>query len=127
MLMSGIDITGQKRWGIIGDGQLARMLALAAYPLGIRPVVLTGDQSSPAGQVCPLIVRGHPGSRDDLHTLLSQVDGAIIESEFVNCDALEATGLADKVVPSLKSIRLLQNKLSQKKLLNELSPNPAQY
>ena len=47
------DITGQKKWGIIGDGQLARMLALDAYPLGVRPVVLTGDSSSPAGQVAP--------------------------------------------------------------------------
>jgi len=114
------DITGQKRWGIIGDGQLARMLALNAIPLGIRPVVLTGDSSSPAGQVSPLIVRGHIDSRDDLHSLLSQVDGAIIESEFINCDALEATGLGEKVIPSISSIRVLQNKLEQKKLLRRL-------
>ena len=115
------DITGQKRWGILGDGQLARMLALSAPPLGIRPVVLTGDSSSPAGQVSPLIVRGHMDSRDDLHGLLSQVDGAIIESEFINCDALEATGLSDKVVPALSVIRVLQNKLEQKKLLREIN------
>ena len=115
------DITGQKKWGIIGDGQLARMLALEAYPLGIRSVILTGDSSSPAGQVSPLIVRGHVESRDDLHALLSQVDGAVIESEFVNCDALEATGLASKVVPSLSVIRTLQNKLTQKKLLDSLA------
>ena len=111
------DITGQKRWGIIGDGQLARMLALDAYALGIRPVVLTGDSSSPAGQVTPLIVRGHVDSLEDLHALLSQVDGAIIESEFVDCDAIEATGLADKVYPRVSAIRILQNKLEQKKLL----------
>ena len=114
------DITAQKRWGIIGDGQLARMLAMEAYPLGIRSVILTGDASSPAGQVSPLIVRGHVESRDDLHALLSQVDGAIIESEFVNCDALEATGLASKVIPSVSVIRTLQNKLTQKKLLNTI-------
>ena len=114
------DITQQQRWGILGDGQLARMLALAAYPLGVRPVVLTGDPSSSAGQVSPLIVRGHVDSRDDLHAILSQVDGAVIESEFVDCDAIEATGLADKVNPPLSCIRVLQNKLEQKKLLNHL-------
>jgi len=115
------DITGQKRWGILGDGQLARMLALNAPPLGVRPVVLTGDSSSPAGQVSPLIVRGHMDSRDDLHGLLSQVDGAIIESEFINCDALEATGLSDRVTPAIAVIRVLQNKLEQKKLLRKLN------
>lgn len=115
------DITQQQRWGILGDGQLARMLALAAYPLGIRPVVLTGDPSSPAGQVSPLIVRGHIDSRDDLHAILSQVDGAVIESEFVDCDAIEATGLANKIYPSISAIRVLQNKLEQKKLLMELN------
>lgn len=121
------DITGQKKWGIIGDGQLARMLALEAYPLGIRPVVLTGDASSPAGQVAPLQVRGHVDNRDDLHALLSQVDGAVIESEFVNCDALEATGLSDKVFPRVSVIRVLQNKLEQKKLLLTLGIDSSKF
>ncbi len=114
------DITKQQRWGILGDGQLARMLAMAAYPLGVRPVILTGDSSSPAGQVSPLIVRGHFDSRDDLHAILSQVDGALIESEFIDCDALEATGLAEKIIPPISCIRTLQDKLEQKRLLKRL-------
>lgn len=121
------DITGQKRWGIIGDGQLARMLALDAYALGLRPVVLTGDSSSPAGQVTPLIVRGHVDSREDLHALLSQVDGAVIESEFINCDALEATGMAEKVYPPVSAIRILQNKLEQKKLLESIGIKTSRF
>lgn len=121
------DITGQKRWGIIGDGQLARMLALEAYALGIRPVVLTGDSSSPAGQVTPLLVRGHVDSREDLHALLSQVEGAVIESEFVDCDALEATGLADKVLPKISAIRTLQNKLEQKRLLQSIGVKSSRF
>lgn len=122
------DITKQQRWGILGDGQLARMLAMAAYPLGIRPVILTGDSSSPAGQVSPLIVRGHFDSRDDLHAILSQVDGALIESEFLDCDALEATGLAEKIIPPITCIRTLQDKLEQKRLLKRLEiPSPQLY
>ena len=109
-----------KKWGIIGDGQLARMLALEAYPLGLRPVVLTADPVSSAGQVCPLQVRGSIQSQTDLHALLAQVDFAVIESEFVNCDLLESTGFAEKVVPRVDAIRTLQNKLSQKKMLNRL-------
>lgn len=110
----------ENRWGIIGDGQLARMLALAAYPLGIRPVLLTSDAHSSAGQVCPQQVRGSVHSKTDLHALLSQVDFAVIESEFVNCDALEGTTLAHKVMPGISTIRTLQNKFEQKKLLKRL-------
>ena len=108
------------RWGIIGDGQLARMLALDAYPLGIRPVVLTSDPDSPAGQVAPLQVAGKVNDPDDLRALLAEVDGAVIESEFVDCDALEATGMAAKVFPPVAAIRVLQDKLEQKKLLRTL-------
>lgn len=114
------------RWGIIGDGQLARMLALDAYPLGIRPVLLTADANSSAGQVCPLQVRGSVNDKTDLHALLARVDHAIIESEFVNCDALEATGMSQKVVPKVSSIRILQNKLEQKLLLQRLQISSSQ-
>jgi 5-(carboxyamino)imidazole ribonucleotide synthase len=110
-----------QRWGIIGDGQLARMLALEAYTLGLRPVLLTNDPSSPAAQVCPLQTRGSVHSVTDLHALLSQVDFAVIESEFVNCDALERTGLSSKIIPNIECIRVLQNKHEQKKLLKKLS------
>lgn len=116
-----------QRWGIIGDGQLARMLALEAYPLGIRPVLLTADANSSAGQVCPLQVRGSVSAKTDLHALLAQVDYAIIESEFVNCDALEGTGMAQKVVPNINAIRVLQNKLEQKRLLKRLGISSSQY
>lgn len=109
------------RWGIIGDGQLARMLALDAYPMGIRPVLLTADANSSAGQVCPQQVRGSVNATTDLHALLAQVDHAVIESEFVNCDALEATGMASKVIPKVAAIRVLQNKLEQKRLLQRLN------
>ncbi len=111
----------EQRWGIIGDGQLARMLALEAYPLGIRPVLLTSDANSSAGQVCPLQVRGSIHSKTDLHALLAQVDYAVIESEFVNCDALDDTSMSQKIVPSIAAIRTLQNKLEQKKLLKRLN------
>ena len=108
------------RWGIIGDGQLARMLAIEACAMGIRPVVLTSDPDSPAAQVSPLQVPGKLNNCDDLRTLLNQVDGAVIESEFIDCDALEATGLAHKVFPAITAIKVLQNKLQQKKLLRTI-------
>ncbi len=115
------------RWGIIGDGQLARMLALGAYPLGIRPVVLTDNPDSPAGQVAPLQCQGSVRHSADLRKLLRQVDGAVIESEFVDCDALEATGLAAKVFPSIDAIRVLQDKLQQKKTLRALGIHSADF
>ena len=42
--------------GILGGGQLARMLALAAAPLGIRTLVVDGSADACAGQVTDLVV-----------------------------------------------------------------------
>ncbi|MEA3196717.1 MAG: 5-(carboxyamino)imidazole ribonucleotide synthase, partial [Gammaproteobacteria bacterium] len=43
------------RVGIVGAGQLGRMLALAGYPLGIHCVFLDRSASSPAAQVAPIL------------------------------------------------------------------------
>lgn len=114
-------------WGVLGDGQLARMLALAGYPLGFRSLVLSEASHAPAAQVSPQFVRGRGKSKEDIHALLSQVDFALIESEFVDCALIESTGLAHKVIPSIQSIGVLQNKFSQKLLLRELSIPTADF
>ena len=55
------------RVGIVGGGQLGRMLALAGYPLGIECTTLDPADGSPAGQVAPSLV----GAYDDLDRLRS--------------------------------------------------------
>ena len=59
--------------GIIGAGQLGRMLALAGYPLGINCTFLDSDSNSPAGLVSAIHV-GEMDNIDHLNSLAAEVD-----------------------------------------------------
>jgi len=107
--------------GILGGGQLARMLCEAAGALGLRVGILAGQKNDPAAQICegPLTF----GRLNDPHILrefFGQVGPIAIESEFVNCDVIAAAGGTDSVLPPLACIRVLQNKLQQKLLLESI-------
>lgn len=74
--------------GIIGAGQLARMMALAGYPLGLRFVVLDPALDACGGQVAPLL----QGAYDDpvcLAELAKQVDVVTFDFENVPAQAAE--------------------------------------
>ena len=79
----------RKRVGIVGAGQLGRMLALAGYPLGIECRVLDTTADAPGAQVAPAVL----GRLDDaraLAELASQVDVVTLEIENVAVAPLEA-------------------------------------
>jgi 5-(carboxyamino)imidazole ribonucleotide synthase len=113
--------------GILGGGQLAKMTALAAYPLGISVAVL--DRRAVPGE--PIVGwRTVTGDWDDPDVLLEfarDVDVVSLENEFVAADALAA--LEDeghRLVPSSECIRLVQDKLVQKQTLSAAGlPLPA--
>lgn len=102
--------------GILGGGQLAKMLALAAYPLGFAVKVLQrrADDSGMAWQTTI-------GDWDDPKTLVTfarTVDVVTLENEFVDADALSAMEAdGHPLWPSASCIRLVQDKLWQKQTL----------
>lgn len=103
---------------VIGGGQLARMMAEAASPLGIelRAVVEAADGS--AGQVLPYAVVGQP---DELEKIKDLADGSpvTVEHEHVPAEVLDALGAQ----PSSGALRFAQNKIA---LRSELEgPMPA--
>ncbi len=108
-----------QRIGLLGGGQLARMLAEQVLRLGLTPVVFAESANAPAAQVCREI---HVGALDDLESLrrfFNDVDLVTFENEFVDTVLLSA-GAADEnvpFVPPLPAIAILQDKLSQKRLL----------
>ena len=115
-----------KRLGILGGGQLARMLCDAANQMGLAPDVLVEGPNEPAAQVAKKFSIGRLTDSKALTSFLSGVDTAIIESEFVDCDLLDQAASAHdgnashsggKVVPSTKVIRKLQDKIQQKMVL----------
>lgn len=110
------------RVGILGGGQLARMLVEAALPLGLEPVVFTEDPLAPAAQVCPWIHLGHIEDATSLITFFSGVRIVTFENEFVDTQRLRqaAADLNVHFEPSLEALHRLQDKLSQKRLLDQL-------
>ena len=75
--------------GILGGGQLARLLALKAAKMGITAAVLSPSHEDPAAQIAERWSRGHPKKASDLAKFLKDVDVLTFESEFVPAKRVE--------------------------------------
>lgn len=106
--------------GIVGGGQLARMLAEAAGPLGVGLRVLAGESDEGAPEVVVDVVLGAPDDYDALIAFASTVDVITFDHENVNLDALakiEADGIAE-VRPNVATLRLA-DKAHQRRIFAE--------
>ncbi|OYT74025.1 MAG: 5-(carboxyamino)imidazole ribonucleotide synthase [Armatimonadetes bacterium JP3_11] len=113
------------RIGILGGGQLGRMLALAGYPLGIHTEVYDPAPDACAGQVAPLV--GAP--YDDWDALARFAEGKqCITYEFENVPLATAQWLEARVPvhPTPRALELFQDRLLEKQFLNSIGiPTPA--
>lgn len=101
------------RVGILGGGQLGRMLALAAAPLGVHVRCLDPDASCPAGEVGEL----HVGGYDDERALAEFVRGVdVVTYEFENVPARAARWIAERVPvwPPVGALETAQDRLAEK-------------
>ena len=109
------------RLGIVGGGQLARMTALAAAPLGIEVVALEKSADCPAAAVVKQLIVGNWNEAPALLELASLVDVVTLENEFVSSHALETMVQAGhRLNPTVATLRLVQDKLVQKRTLAEV-------
>lgn len=111
--------------GILGGGQLARMLALSGAPLGLRFLVMDSVDDACAGQFAPMIVGDY---RDEaaLAEFASRVDVATFD--FENVPAESAHWLSERipVFPNPRALGIAQDRLVEKTLFRELGiPVPA--
>ncbi|HRO64244.1 5-(carboxyamino)imidazole ribonucleotide synthase [Thermomonas sp.] len=105
--------------GILGGGQLARMLVLAGAPLGLRFKLLDPAADACAGQLAPLAV----GAWDAAEALRSFVEGVDIATfDFENVPAPAAQWLAATlpVFPPPQALAVSQDRLSEKNRFREL-------
>ena len=106
------------RLGIIGGGQLARMTAIAALPLGVEVIVLEKNLHSPAARLSPDCIAGDWADRETLLKFAEQCEVITLENEFVDAAALEVLEKAGhKVFPSAQCIATVQDKFTQKSAL----------
>jgi 5-(carboxyamino)imidazole ribonucleotide synthase len=105
--------------GILGGGQLARMMALAGAPLGLRFLVLDSAADACAGQFAPMVV-GDYTDRAALAEFASRVDVATFD--FENVPAESARWLTERVpvFPIPRALAVAQDRLAEKTLFREL-------
>jgi 5-(carboxyamino)imidazole ribonucleotide synthase len=112
--------------GVLGGGQLARMMALAGHPLGITCTVLDPAADACAGAVAELIV-GAYDSPDGLDRLAQASD--VVTFEFESVPAASAERLAGHVavLPPPGALEVAQDRLAEKRLFAELGIETAPF
>ncbi|GGB32543.1 N5-carboxyaminoimidazole ribonucleotide synthase [Roseibium aquae] len=113
--------------GILGGGQLGRMLALAAAPLGLKTHIFCPDPQSPAFEVA------------DAHTIADYEDQGALERFAETCDAVTyefenvpagtAAFLENRVVlrPGARALEISQDRLTEKQFLEAAGADVAPY
>lgn len=105
--------------GIVGAGQLGRMLALAGYPLGVRCLFLDRSADSPGAQVAPTLL----GDLEDaarLGELASRSDVLTFDWENISGSALKPLEKITKVRPPRAALEVSQDRLAEKALFAKL-------
>lgn len=114
--------------GILGGGQLGRMLLQAAANYQVETHVMENDSECPAAHLCRYFVKGDIRDFNDVYNFGKGLDAITIEIENVNIDALEkleSEGV--KVYPKPSVLRIIKNKVLQKKFYAEHNIPTAEF
>jgi 5-(carboxyamino)imidazole ribonucleotide synthase len=106
--------------GILGGGQLGRMLLQAAANYPVETFVMENDSECPAAHLCHHFTKGDIQNFDDVYNFGKNLDAITIEIESVNEAALlklEQEGV--KVFPKPSSLAIIKNKILQKNFYKE--------
>jgi 5-(carboxyamino)imidazole ribonucleotide synthase len=107
------------RVGIVGAGQLGRMLALAGYPIGVRCLFLDRSDDTPGAQVAPSLI----GELEDpglLAQLAARSDVVTFDWENISGAALEPLEKITRVRPPRAALQASQDRLAEKALFTRL-------
>lgn len=100
--------------GIIGGGQLGRMLAMAAAQLGYRVHILDPDPECCAGEVAAKLTVASYHDRAALAAFADSVDVATYEFENIDAAPLEEIEARVSVFPPLSALRIAQDRVAEK-------------
>jgi 5-(carboxyamino)imidazole ribonucleotide synthase len=105
--------------GIVGAGQLGRMLALAGYPLGLRCRFLDRSADSPGGQVAPILL-GDLADPERLLELACGSDVVTFDWENIAGSALAPLETMTALRPPRAALEVSQDRLREKSLFEQL-------
>jgi len=104
--------------GVLGGGQLARMMVLAGVPLGVRFRIVDPVADACAGQIAPLLDVGWD-ALEKLESFAREIDAATFD--FENVPAATAEWLVDhaRVAPNARSLAIAQDRVLEKNLFRQ--------
>ncbi|NQW30888.1 MAG: 5-(carboxyamino)imidazole ribonucleotide synthase [Ignavibacteria bacterium] len=100
--------------GILGGGQLAKMIAQEAYKMGLRVAVIENGADSPAGVMTKLEFTDGWENEADLLAFIKASDMITLENEFIDPSILRRIGESRFVFPTAETMELVQDKFTQK-------------
>jgi 5-(carboxyamino)imidazole ribonucleotide synthase len=105
--------------GVVGAGQLGRMLALAGYPLGLDFLFLDRSDDTPAARVAPSLV-GEFTDRRLLRELARRSEVLTFDWENISVESLRALGRGARIAPPLAALEMSQDRLAEKRMFAAL-------
>ena len=106
------------RIGILGGGQLGRMLAMDAARLGFDVHIFTPDQNSPAGRVSAACTVGPYEDLDAVTRFAASVDVVTYEFENVPVETARKAGEHAALRPGVKALEVCQDRVTEKSFVN---------
>ncbi len=113
--------------GILGDGQLGRMMAIAAAEMGYFVHVFGPDEMSPAAQVSHRATIASYGDKGALEAFAKSVDVVTLEFENIPTDTLDYLARHVPVRPHAKLLEITQDRLLEKTFVNKLGISTATF
>ncbi|MDB4777857.1 5-(carboxyamino)imidazole ribonucleotide synthase [bacterium] len=103
--------------GILGGGQLGRMMSIAAKQMGYRVHVYSPENDTPAGQVSDLEVQASFKDRRAIEAFAKRVDVVTLETENLPLSTLDVVSQFAPVFPGRKALAITQNRGFEKQFL----------
>jgi 5-(carboxyamino)imidazole ribonucleotide synthase len=113
--------------GILGGGQLGRMLAMAAAQLGIRCHIYAPERDSVAAEVAASFTCAPWHDSQSLTRFVGECSAITYEFENIPVEPLRGLLPANKLNPPLRALEVAQDRLKEKRFIEDLGGRPAPY
>jgi 5-(carboxyamino)imidazole ribonucleotide synthase len=113
--------------GVLGGGQLGRMLGLAARAMGYRLVALDPDPACPTAAVADTIIVGRYDDAHAARRLASMSDVVTYELEHVGLEAAAAAGEIAPLRPGMTALSATQDRLAERRFIRDLGEYAAPW
>lgn len=113
--------------GIIGGGQLGRMMALAAKAQGFRIAVLDPTEDCPCGQVADITINGDYGDLEAIQKLATVSDVITYEFENIDADCLQWLNKNTYVPQGVELLEITQDRVKEKEAIQNAGVEVAPY